>query len=375
MTKPERSPNDEIRPERSGFRHSKFELLSSFVIRVSSFCMAAALFLSSASGSGAPNGTEGDRSTVLIVVGASGEAEFGSNFLRQATLWQAACAQAGCRQLTVGLNGDGETNDLGRLQETLAAEPKEGLGELWLVMIGHGTFDGKEARFNLRGPDVSATELAQWLQPFRRPLAVINTAACSAPFLNKLSGTNRVIITATRSGHEQNYTRFGQYFAEAITNIQADLDKDGQISLLEAFLMASRQAAEFYKMEGRLATEHALLDDNGDGLGTPADWFRGLRAVKKPKESAAVDGLLAQQFHLIRGDTETNLTAEQRSRRDALERAVLLHREKKGQFTEDEYYRELERLLLDLARFYDPHLAPTNHHLDGTNHSSPASSQ
>src|SRR5262249_17305790 len=193
-----------------------------------------------------------------------------------------------------------------------------------------------------------------------RPLAVVNTASASAPFLNKLCGTNRIIITATRSGYEQNFARFGQYFAEAITNAAADLDKDGQISLLEAFLMASRQVVEFYKMEGRLATEHALLDDNGDGLGTPADWFRGLRAVKKPKDSAAVDGLLAQQFHLIRSDTEANLTAEQRSRRGALERAVLLYREKKGQLPEEQYYRELEKLLLDLARFYQRDQAPTN---------------
>jgi hypothetical protein len=195
--------------------------------------------------------------------------------------------------------------------------------------------------------------LALWLQPFHRPLAVIDTSSSSAPFLTKLSATNRVIITATRSGHEQNFARFGQYFAEALTNPEADLDKDGQVSLLETFLMASRQAAEFYKLDGRLVTEHALLDDNGDGLGTPADWFRGLRAIKKPKENAGVDGLLAQQFNLIRNDAEQQLTAETRAQRDALERAVLLHREKKSQMPEQEYYQELEKLLLGLAHFYE----------------------
>src|SRR5207237_78587 len=153
----------------------------------------------------------------------------------------------------------------------------------------------------------------------------------SAPFMAKLAATNRVIITATRSGHEQNFTHFGQYLAEAISNPEADLDKDGQVSLLEAFLMASRKTAEFYKTENRLATEHALLDDNGDGLGTPADWFAGLRAVKKAKESKLVDGLLAQQFHLVRNQSESDLSSEQRAQRDALERAVLLHREKKNQ--------------------------------------------
>ena len=294
-----------------------------------------------------------NQTTVIIVVGAPGEAEFGSNFVRQASLWQKACEQSDCRRITLGLDDSGQTNDFERLKQTLEFEPKDGPGELWLVLIGHGTFDGKEARFNLRGPDVSATELALWLQPFRRPLAVINTASCSAPFLNKLSGTNRVVITATRSGNEQNFARFGQYLAETITNPQADLDKDEQVSLLEAFLMASRQANEFYKVEGRLATEHALLDDSGDGLGTPADWFRGLRAIKKPKDDAQVDGLLAQQFHLIRSQEEQRLTPEQRAQRDALERHIVVHREKKGKLTEDEYYRELEKLLLELGRFYE----------------------
>ena len=293
-----------------------------------------------------------DRTTVIVVVGAPGEAEFGNNFARQANIWEKACQQADCRRITLGLDAS-QTNDFETLKQTLEAEPKDGASDLWLVLIGHGTFDGKEARFNLRGPDVSATELALWLQPFHRRLAIINTASCSAPFLNKLSGTNRVVITATRSGNEQSFARFGQYFCEAITNPQADLDKDQQVSLLEAFLMASRQAGEFYKGEGRLATEHALLDDSGDGLGTPADWFRGLRAVKRPKDNAPVDGLLAQQFHLLPSPTEQKLSPDQRVRRDALERSINLHREKKERLTEDEYYRELETLLLELGRFYE----------------------
>lgn len=299
-----------------------------------------------------------DRTTVIVVVGAPGDPEYGSNFVRQASLWQQACTRAGGRWMAVGLESSGPTNDHPRLREVLESEPKEGIAPLWLVLVGHGTFDGKEARFNLRGPDVSATELGLWLQPFRRPLAVINTASSSAPFLNQVAGTNRVAVTATRSGYEQNATRFGPCLAEAIADPQADLDKDGQVSLLEAFLTASRQTGEFYKVQGRLITEHALLDDNGDGLGTPADWFRGLRATKRPKDNSAVDGLLARQFTLIPSEAERNLTAAQRTRRDALERAVFEHREKKDRIVEDEYYRQLEKLLLDLARFYASEAAP-----------------
>src|SRR5207248_10685476 len=114
--------------------------------------------------------------------------------------------------------------------------------------------------------------------------------------VHTLSATNRVIVAAARSGYEQNYARFGQYMAEAIADPQADLDKDGQTSLLEAFLMASRRVGEFYNTAGRLATEHALIEDNCDGLGTPAEWFRGIRTVKKAKEGASADGLRAHQM-------------------------------------------------------------------------------
>jgi hypothetical protein len=289
---------------------------------------------------------------VIFVVGAPGETEYGSNFLRQAESLQQACVLAQAATETIGTAPAGSTNDYEMLRQLLEDTPKSGPGQLWLVLVGHGTFDGKEAWFNLRGPDVSATDLAAWLKPFCRPLAVINTAACSGPFLTKLSGTNRVIITATRTGNEQNYTRFGQYFAEAVKATQADLDHDGQVSLLEAFLTAAHQTAEFYKSQGRLLTEHALLDDNGDGLGTPADWFRGLRATRKAKDGAALDGMLAQQFRLIPSPDERNLTPEQVAQRDAMERAVLQLREKKSQMPEDDYYRALEQLLLPLARFY-----------------------
>jgi hypothetical protein len=301
-----------------------------------------------------PSSTISNQTTVLLVVGAPGDAEYGTNFLRQAALWTDACAKAGARLLTIGLNTTSTNSDFDQLKTFLADEPNSGPNHLWLVLIGHGTFDNKEARFNLRGPDLSATDLALWLQPYKRPLAIINTSSSSAPFLNKLSAPNRVVITATRSGHEQNFARFGQYFAEALSDPGADLDKDDQVSLLEAFLSASRRTAEFYKVEARLATEHALLDDNGDGLGTPADWFRGLRATKRAKENAALDGPLARQFILIPSNTEKSLTPDQRVRADAIEKEISGLRDRKSQMSEDDYYKELETLLLQMARLYHP---------------------
>jgi len=225
-------------------------------------------------------------------------------------------------------------------------------GELWLVLIGHGTFDGRSANFNLRGPDISADDLAAVLKPATRPLAVINCASASGPFINALSAPGRVIIAATRSGSEVNATRFGGYFARAMADPAADLDKDGQTSLLEAFLLASRQGAQFYQEAGRLATEHALLDDNGDGLGTPADWFRGVQAVKTAANGKSVDGVRAHQVHLVRGDSEKKLSPEARARRDELENELSALRARKGGMDATGYYRQVESILLEIAKIY-----------------------
>lgn len=291
--------------------------------------------------------------TVFVVVGAAGADEFSTVFSEETSRWEKACEQAQARHVTIGAAAAGTVNDHDQLQQALAAEATEGSGELWIVFIGHGTFDGKEAKFNLRGPDLGATELALWLQPFKRPLAIIDTSSASAPFLNKLAGPRRVVITATRSGFEQNYARFGRYFAEAISDPQGDLDKDGETSLLEAFLSASAHLAEFYKTEGRLATEHPLLDDNGDGLGTPPDWFRGVRAVKKARDGATADGPRAQQFVLVRSAAEQKLSPALRAQRDELELALAKLRDGKAKLAEDEYYRRLEALLLDIAKLYE----------------------
>lgn len=296
---------------------------------------------------------EVDRATVILAVGAPGEDEFGAGFLEWAGQLETAAKRGGASCLVIGTRTNDPISAREKLQLALANEPKESTAELWLVLIGHGTFDGKEAKFNLRSLDIGASELAGWLQPFQRPLAVIDTTSASAPFLNKLSASNRVVITATRSGSEINFARFGKFFAPACASPEADLDKDGQTSLLEAFLMAARQVKEFYGNEGRLMTEHALIDDNGDGLGTPPDWFRGIRATKTAKDGSALDGLRAHQFHLVRSDAEMKLTPEVRAHRDELELTIARLRAEKKNVPEDDYYRKLESLLLELARLYE----------------------
>jgi hypothetical protein len=301
----------------------------------------------------APNPVSQESTRVIIVVGAPGEPQYAQLFGLWAANWEEACRQAGASYSTVGLQAIESTQDIERVKALLESEPRDSQNELWLVLIGHGTFHGNNAKFNLRGPDFSASDLAGWLQPFKRPLMIINTASASGPFINALSGENRVIITATRSGHEQNFARFGQFFSEAILDADADLDKDGQVSLLEAFLRASHAVADFYQTDGRLATEHALLDDNGDGLGTPPDWFRGVRAAKKAGTGALPDGLRAHQVHLLSSQAEQKLSPAIRARRNELEIAILRLRETKDTLSENEYYQSLEPLLVELAELYE----------------------
>jgi hypothetical protein len=317
----------------------------SFPLRL---CVSAVLILlcnKELSYAGAPS--------IILVIGAEGAPEFGQQFATWTDRWSKAAAQAQAQITIIGRDTPDAGEDKDALRKLLESQPKPDAQPLWLILIGHGTFDGRVAKFNLRGSDVSADELAAWLKPHQRPLAIVNCTSSSAPFMNKLAGPNRVVITATRSGSELNFARFGDYFSTAIVDPAADLDKDGQTSLLEAYLAASHRVEEFYKQEARLATEHALLDDNGDGLGTPAGWFDGIRATRRAKDGASLDGSHAHQVHLVLSAREQAMSAELRQRRDELELAIEALRDKKTAMNEDEYYSHLETLLVELAQLYE----------------------
>ena len=149
-----------------------------------------------------------DRPTVVVVVGTPGTPEYSGQFEKWAKLWQAAAKQGGASSVRIGSDDKPSGLDRDRLRTTLEGQATgKGKQPLWVVLIGHGTFDGKEAKFNLRGPDISDKELADWLAPVQRPLVLIHCGSSSGTFINKLSGPNRVVITATRSGDEQNYAR------------------------------------------------------------------------------------------------------------------------------------------------------------------------
>ena len=294
-----------------------------------------------------------ERPTVLIVQGAAGDPEYQASFTQWAAQWRSASDKAGARSITIGDAPKAGDTDHDRFMKALAQESSERAATLWVVMIGHGTFDGREVKFNLRGPDVSGAELADWLKPLARPVVVLACFSGSGPLINRLSRRDRVIVTATKSGTELNVARFGRYLAETTSDPAADLDKDGQVSVLEAFLTASKRTAQSYRDQSRLATEHALLDDNGDGLGTPAEWFQGVRAIRRAKNDAPLDGLRAGQIVLVPSDRERNLPVEVRRRRDALELELGQLRDQKSKIPEPIYYSRLEKLLLELGRLYE----------------------
>lgn len=299
-----------------------------------------------------------DRATVVIAIGAPGADEYAPQFAEWASRWRNAAERGQADVIVIGSDpsseaaGSESASDLERLRKTLTTQTPIGRAPLWVVLIGHGTFDGRDAKFNLTGPDLGVEDLKTMLAPIERPVAIVNCTSASGPFLKGLSAKGRVVVTATRSGDEINYARFGDYLSQAIADPAADLDKDEQVSLLEAFLTASKRTEEFYKSDGRLATEHALVDDNGDGLGTPADWFRGVRATKRAQDGAELDGARARQFHLVPNAREFELSAEARARRDELELALEQLRDQKAGLAEDEYYRQLKPILVELSQIY-----------------------
>ncbi|MEQ1854427.1 MAG: hypothetical protein ABMA01_22890, partial [Chthoniobacteraceae bacterium] len=191
-----------------------------------------------------------ERASMILVIGAVGEEKFTGLFSKWAANWQEAARAGGVKIETVGLDPSSEA-DRKRLKSLIEAERKEGSMELWLVFLGHGTSDGKEPKFNVRGDDLGVSELVEWLRPIQRPVVAVCGFSASGAWLKPLSAPGRVVVSATRSGSENNYARFGGHLAQSIADPAADMDKDGETSLLEAWLVAARKTADFYKEEGR----------------------------------------------------------------------------------------------------------------------------
>ena len=212
---------------------------------------------------------------------------------------------------------------------------------VFVFLIGHGSFDNQGAKFNLVGPDLSAKDYAALLNALPAKRAVfVNCSSSSGEFIKPLSAEGRIVLTATRSGSEQNVSVFADQFIAALTDSAADADKNGRISVLEAFNYATKQTAGWYKQKDRLATEHALIDDNGDGTGH--------------EEATGGDGVLAKTTYIdsrpiaqAGGDAEL---AALLNKRQQIEEAVEKLKARKAEMKPEDYDAELERLLIELAK-------------------------
>jgi hypothetical protein len=204
--------------------------------------------------------------------------------------------------------------------------------ELFVILIGHGTFDGRQAAFNLPGPDLTAADYATLLDRFTTQKVVfVNTASSSGAFLSVVAGPGRTIVTATKTGGERNETRFPEFFVEAFQDQKADSDRNGRLSILEAFEYARVRVATSYEQSGHIPTEHPTLNDGSDGKLAAMLYLapRRSRSTEMAGASAELRGLLEEQ--------------------EALEQQVATLRLRKDTMDQATYEKELERLVTELA--------------------------
>jgi hypothetical protein len=293
------------------------------------------------------------RAFLLIIVGLAGDPDHGKTF----HAWGNALAESSERLgvdasrliYLVDAPAEGDKKVTGRSTreevtkalERFAAEA--GADDVvFVTLIGHGTAGGGTAKFNMPGPDMGPAEFAPLLAKLKsRQVVFVNTASASGPFVEALSGPGRTIVTATRNGAEQYATLFGGHFVEALNSEAADADKNKRVSVLEAFLFAKAGVAQAYQREGLLATEHAILDDNGDKEGS------------QDPAASAKDGKVATIVSLgtVGKDdlpTDPKLRALYLERRE-LERRVEAHRLLKESMPPARYSGELEKLVTALA--------------------------
>jgi len=214
--------------------------------------------------------------------------------------------------------------------------------QLLVLLIGHGTsLDGDEAKFNLVGPDLTATEWSELLKPLPGRLVFVNTTGASFPFLRHLAGRGRVVLTATDSAAQQFETVFPEFFVKAFSDSAADLDKNGRVSMWEAFTYASGGVRQWFEQKGQLPTERPLLDDTGAGIGREA-------------LNAGTDGAIARITYL-EPDAALALPADTAlavliKRRAELEASLEALKARKETMAEDQYDDELEKLLVEISR-------------------------
>lgn len=260
----------------------------------------------------------------LIVGGLGGDPVYAESFAESASAMAEAARRTtgGDTRITL-LSGEGATREaleaaFASLNRRLAAADR-----LAVFLVGHGTYDGTDYKFNLTGPDIDGAAFAALLEqvPARNQL-IVNATSASGAVLETWAADGRAVITATRSGRERNATRFAEYWASALSSADADVNKNGSLSAQEAYDYASRRTAESFESDGQLATEHSEI--RGDIAGA----FEVSRLTARVTVSPAVAAL--------------------QQRAEDLEEQVAALRLRREELGED-YLPQLQALLVELA--------------------------
>lgn len=270
---------------------------------------------------------------LLVISGVPGSPEYASKFSEWATTIVESAKTLGVATGHVHYLADkNATRDAVNKAFADLAAATSAEDQVFIVLVGHGSFNGREGSFNLVGPDLSAADYALLLDrlPAQR-IVFVNTASSSGAFLEPLAGPGRTIVTATRTGGERNETRFPEFFVEALSGEAADRDRNGRVSILEAFDFANSRVEAAYQQTGHIPTEHPTLDDGTDGK------LAATLYLAPPRSRSA---------EMANADPALRTLVEER---DALEEQINQHRLRKGAMEAAAYEAELERLLTELA--------------------------
>ena len=278
----------------------------------------------------------------VIVAGLGGEPDYEQPFTAAAKDLDRVFKSSGETAHVYTLTGAQSTAS--QLRETLGSIARDAKpdDDFVLILIGHGSFDGVEYKFNLVGPDVTAAQIAEMCDRIaaRRQL-VVNTTSASGGSVAALERPGRAVIAATKSGTEKNATVFARYWVEALQDPAADTDKSDSISAMEAFSYATKKTAAFYDSQKRLATEHAVFDDVGRG--------------DPVREAGNGQGQLMANMTVLRlgGALQANNSSAKRAllaKKEELEQKIDTLKYQKAAMDPEDYKKQLTAALVELAR-------------------------
>jgi len=278
------------------------------------------------------------------VAGLGGEPDYEQRFSAEAADLDRIAKGAGTTAHVVTLTGPEATR--AHLQQALddIAGHAHADDLLVITLVGHGSFDGNQYKFNLPGPDVSGEQLAQWCDriPASRQL-IINTTSASGGSVKALQRHDRVVVAATKSGTEKNATVFARYWVEALQDPGADTDKNQIITGLEAFQYATRKTAGFYDTEKRLATEHAVFEEGGKA------------APVRDGTADADPGRMLASFALVHLGSGTQAATDPAKldllkQKEQLEQKIDLIKYQRAAMSPEDYRAQLSQALVQLAK-------------------------